>query len=350
MNVMDLIGDTGRDNGKKAVDDIIEHKLAATPQNYELWLHYQHDWTPGLRADIERTLVDGGKLDQHTTETLYEKYFNSQRLNNEVFETGAKLAKELTAALKALRAAGHRTELFTENLDEAAEALEDDKLDSTQLMGLIKSLSAATKEMSRENEELSKRLEASSTEVDDLRKHLEVVRTESLTDALTGVANRKRFDETLRFRIEESQSLGYPISLALCDIDHFKSFNDTWGHQTGDQVIRFVASTLQRLALKDHLVARYGGEEFAVIMPRVSAIQALPVLERMRKAIEAKTLMRKSTNEALGNVTVSFGVADLQLDEKSEGLIMRTDELLYQSKRNGRNQVTHPGIAGQNAA
>ena len=144
----------------------------------------------------------------------------------------------------------------------------------------------------------------------------------------------------LRFRTHEARNLGYPLTLAICDIDHFKSFNDTWGHQTGDQVIRFVAATLERLALKDHLVARYGGEEFAIIMPRVTAEEACGILERMRKAIEVKKLKRKSTGDSLGNVTMSFGAAELSDEDSCSTLIRRSDEQLYAAKRAGRNQVS----------
>ena len=124
--------------------------------------------------------------------------------------------------------------------------------------------------MSKQNSNLSHKLAQSSQEMEKLRTSLRQARAEALTDALTGIANRKLFDETLRLRKEEADAEKTDLALLLCDIDHFKSFNDTWGHQTGDQVIRFVASALTKFALPDHLVARYGGEEFAVIMPRTS--------------------------------------------------------------------------------
>ena len=340
MNVGDLSGEKGRNNGILAVSDVIDHKLPITPQNYEIWLHYQHNWTPGLREDLDQELQAHGSIDERATESLYEKYFSHSRLNNEVVETGARLAEELAGALATLRAAGQKTELFSENLDDAAKALDTGRLDSGQLMSLITSLSSATKAMAQENEELSKRLETSSSEVEELRFHLQKVRTESLTDSLTNVANRKHFDDTLRFRVNEAEKLEYPLALAMCDIDFFKQFNDTWGHQTGDQVIRFVAGTLQKMCLKDHLVERYGGEEFAIIMPRVTAHQAVAMLERMRRAIEAKQLKRKSTDENLGSVTVSFGVADLQPGNSVSEFLRRADMMLYESKRAGRNCVT----------
>jgi diguanylate cyclase len=148
------------------------------------------------------------------------------------------------------------------------------------------------------------------------------------------------FDETLRMRIDEARAQNTELCLVLCDIDHFKRFNDTWGHHTGDQILRFLASAMQAHARPDLLVARYGGEEFAIVMPRVSLRAAQQTSEALRAAIQAKRLRRRSTNEDLGQVTVSMGIARLQPGDTPQGLIERSDACLYSSKRNGRNQVT----------
>ena len=339
MKFDELTGESGREKGHSAIDSIIDHELVASPQNYELWLHYQNNWTPGLNDEIRVAIGETGRLDEQQLEELYDRYFNSARLGTHVVQTGDKLTTELTAALQALNLAGTRTDAFNESLDNAAQALEAETLDGHKLIEIVSRLSQATHDMSKQNAELSKRLEESSNEISELRDHLQLIRTEALTDSLTGVANRKQFDNMLRYRIQESRNLQYPLTLAICDIDFFKSFNDNWGHQTGDQVIRFVAATLDRLVLKDHLVARYGGEEFVIIMPRITCHDAIPVLERMRRAVEVKKLKRKSTNESLGNVTISFGVTELKADDSSATIIRRADQNLYSAKRNGRNQV-----------
>jgi diguanylate cyclase len=126
----------------------------------------------------------------------------------------------------------------------------------------------------------------------------------------------------------------------MCDIDHFKRFNDTWGHHTGDQILRFLSSAMQAHARPDHLICRFGGEEFAMIMPRADTKVAAATADALRAAIQAKRLRRRSTNEDLGQVTVSIGVARLQPGDTPQGLIERADACLYASKRNGRNQVT----------
>jgi diguanylate cyclase len=201
-------------------------------------------------------------------------------------------------------------------------------------------LAATTREMAAHNRELEQKMEVSSRQMETLQTTLQNVRIESLTDGLTGLANRKHFDETLNARLAEDQVDHAGLCLLLCDIDHFKRVNDTWGHQIGDQVIRYVATVLSAQVEGDFLAARYGGEEFALIMPRTKLAAAAEIAERIRTTIKAKTLSRKSTGEILGRVTISLGIARSSPDDDASTLIGRADARLYQSKRTGRDRVT----------
>ena len=162
---------------------------------------------------------------------------------------------------------------------------------------------------------------------------LEQVRAMASTDGLTGIANRHTFDETLTREISRAARAGEDLSLVLMDIDHFKKLNDTYGHQTGDDVLRRVAATLKGTARIYDTPARYGGEEFAVILPRTSAEDAEMVGNRLREAIGG------SGDDPA--VTVSAGVATFPLDAADGGtLVGAADEALYASKHGGRNRVT----------
>jgi diguanylate cyclase len=125
----------------------------------------------------------------------------------------------------------------------------------------------------------------------------------------------------------------------MMDIDHFKAFNDNYGHQTGDQVLRLVAVTLKsNIKGRDH-AARYGGEEFAAILPDTDVRGARLIAEKIRKAVHAKELLKRSTNQKLGRITVSIGAAQVQREESLHELIERADACLYAAKRAGRNRV-----------
>jgi diguanylate cyclase len=186
---------------------------------------------------------------------------------------------------------------------------------------------------------LEQRLSASKEEINQLQEHLAVVRTESLTDPLTGLSNRKDFDERLSHAIEEATERSEALSLIMPDIDHFKAFNDTWGHLTGDQVLRLVATSLKQNVKGQDTAARYGGEEFGVILPNTVLRAALTVADHVRRAVMSKELMKRSTGQNLGRVTISLGVATLHKGDTAQTLIARADACLYAAKRNGRNRV-----------
>jgi histidine kinase len=157
-------------------------------------------------------------------------------------------------------------------------------------------------------------------------------------DGLTQLFNHDYFQNMLRQEIAGAQRHERPLSLILCDIDHFKRFNDTWGHQVGDQVLREVADVLRLNAREGDVVARYGGEEMAIILPSTSQAEALIVAERLRSSTAARKVT--SGNNTL-SVTASFGVSTLGrgIIDATE-LVRAADAALYQSKGAGRNCVT----------
>ncbi len=195
---------------------------------------------------------------------------------------------------------------------------------------------------------LEEELQRSSHEVTELRTKLDDVRRESLLDPLTGIHNRKAFDTELAEAIEQARRTGEPLSLFMCDIDHFKRFNDTWGHQTGDQVLRLVAQCLSENVKGRDTAARYGGEEFAVILRRAPLNAALSLAEQIRSHVESKRLVKRSTGDILGRLTISIGVAEFASGDGPADIVQRADTCLYAAKNAGRNRVvgeTHSVIS-----
>jgi diguanylate cyclase (GGDEF)-like protein len=162
-------------------------------------------------------------------------------------------------------------------------------------------------------------------------------------DGLTGLFNHRMFVEKLAQEINRLQRTGKPLSLMMLDIDHFKQFNDNYGHQVGDSVLKELAA-IMRAQSRSHSIdicCRYGGEEFAIIMPELELKNAITVAERFRKAVESHMFPIKD-NKREGSVTISIGVAALQSGDEltPEMLTKKADDALYISKRNGRNQVS----------
>ena len=246
------------------------HKVWPTPLNFELWLHYVGNPGGALGQEIERLVNSGEIITEALAEELAAQYLPKVRLNEEIRDAGDQLNRQLESITEAIQTAQRSNTAYGKTLAGASAELAQDR-DQSSLKGLVQSLATATRKVQRENGSLEKRLNASTEEIVRLREHLEQVRREAMTDSLTTLANRKAFDEGLERACQDAEKSGSPLSLAVIDIDHFKRFNDTWGHQTGDQVIRYVASVIGRVGAPPRLAARYGGEEFAVVFPAISA-------------------------------------------------------------------------------
>jgi two-component system, cell cycle response regulator len=173
-------------------------------------------------------------------------------------------------------------------------------------------------------------------------------RTERLatTDGLTGLTNHRTFQERLEAQLALAQRYGKRVSLLICDVDHFKSVNDTYGHPVGDEVLRGLARTLGKEARNTDVVARYGGEEFAIVMPETDTGGASVIAERIRDRVAR---LRFDTPQGPLRVTVSLGVATFPDDARAKAeLVERADGCLYHAKRHGRNQtVTAASLRGQ---
>ena len=308
-----------------------------TPLNFELWLHYISDPDGPLAQEIRRLLAQSAVITDKTSEMLAAEFLPRGRLPDQIRDVGAVLDRELASVASAI-AMAHKTQHdYGETLADASQCMETVD-DPSSLKDLVGGLSTATNRVRRETAILEKRLEKSNKEVIRLRENLEQVRRDAMTDALTNLANRKAFDERLEAACAEDD--GAPLSLAILDIDHFKRFNDTWGHQTGDQVLRYVSTVLSNISGKTRFAARFGGEEFAIIFPGEGAGVVMAALESIRNDVASRALRRRSTNDDLGSVTVSAGFAQRRKGETAASLLERADAALYESKRAGRNCVT----------
>src|SRR6185437_6898731 len=147
------------------------------------------------------------------------------------------------------------------------------------------------------NEQLESRLSQSSGEIKELRQNLAAVRHEAMTDALTGIANRKSFELTLRNAARDAVETGEPLALLFIDIDRFKHFNDTYGHQLGDQVLRLVARTLTDCVKGRDTAARSGGEEFAILLPQTRVVDAMRLAELIRKTMMRCKIVSKTSGD-----------------------------------------------------
>jgi diguanylate cyclase len=321
-----------------ALGQIRSLRQTAVPRNYEIWYIYATGYNAPLNKVINETLARNGKLTEADLEQIYETYLSHIKTTDRIDKVGARVIGEIDDVMTLLTDALGMSASYNASLDGATRKLSGAK-SREQVKAVVDSLAKSTHEMRETNKALEERLTLSKNEISNLQQSLEAIRAESLTDPLTGLGNRKYFDRMIDMAVQNALAGGEPLSLLMFDIDHFKSFNDSYGHLTGDQVLRLVGLSLKQTIKGQDITARYGGEEFAVVLPNTALRQALTVADHIRRAVMAKELKKKSTGEILGRVTISVGVSMLKAGDDTDSLIERADACLYAAKRNGRNRV-----------
>lgn len=262
----------------------------------------------------------------------------SRRNDNESRRNREVLAKLYELAASVAADVGQHTNRVEEINEELASA-------KTQASDVVVT---AVARLIQNNEQMQRQLVSAQEQMREQARQIEFSAAEARTDALTGLANRRAFDQETARRHNEFQRYGKNLSLVMIDVDHFKRFNDSYGHQAGDRVLCGLAQTLLQEARKLDLPARFGGEEFSMILPETSVNEATQLAERIRKAVESRCFHFEGTDL---HVTISVGVAQLGEGEEIATLIQRSDAALYASKESGRNrtywhdgQTTRPAI------
>ncbi|MGB1077140.1 MAG: GGDEF domain-containing protein [Bdellovibrionales bacterium] len=322
--------------GQEAWEKIQKEKLAPTPEIFHVWYAYCEGKSPDISHAVEMLKAKKGPIKDDDVVSIYRQFIDDRRQEHvvksagtQVYDTVIGLSTRIDELNENNRARGDRISQVTQSIsvkDNSVKKILDTVVDDT-------------KKILDDNTLLAQELDKSKMEMMALQQDLENVKREAATDSLTGLLNRKSFDESLEQISEASAKESKPFSLLMIDIDHFKKFNDTYGHQVGDQVLRLVASTLKKGVKGGDIVARYGGEEFGVILPNTPKESALKVAEHLRENVSSKDIINRGTGKVLGQIRLSVGVAESKKKEDLEDMIERADKALYKAKNMGRDQV-----------
>lgn len=323
---------------QRALELMKAYGSPADPRSYEVWYTYVSGHRPLLNDAIRRIAQENRGVTDRDIEAIYDAHLSPYRTTMEAEKTGTTMIAEIDEVVAMIEVALGSTTRYGESLQALSHDLSG-TVDRTRIREILGSLVRATQDVSTTNRNLESRLKETRGEIEALRETLEAVRVEALTDPLTGMANRKHFEEMLVKSIDHAAVERSPLSLIVIDIDHFKHFNDTYGHLTGDQVLRLVSATMRDSVRSGATLARFGGEEFAVILPGITLPNAGDVAERIRESIMSRDLVKRSTGETLGKVTVSIGVAAMRTGDTSTSLLERADQCMFAAKRMGRNRT-----------
>lgn len=316
--------------------------ILPTPGNFELWYTHLSGGNPALSTRLA-ALVHADVVP--TPEQLSRLHADCMAPEVDI-DAIADGSEQLDRAAQAMveHVVGNQAALhaYGETLSGVAVRLNQDQTVGG-LVQAVAMLTAETARASERNRTLEHQLASSVTRITRLRQDLAEAKQDATTDGLTGLSNRKAFDSRLRRRIGRARADQEALSLILLDIDHFKRFNDTYGHRTGDLVLRLVGRVIADNIKGRDTAARYGGEEFAIILSGTELRASAIVAGQIRVVLDGKRLTTKREQRHHGGVTISAGVAQLWPGDTTGSLIERADAALYAAKHAGRNRVCIEG-------
>jgi len=321
---------------KEALAYISTFRTPPTPEVYEVWYRYFEGGNKAIRDQLSYAVNVAKSVSVTQLHELRQQFLNS----SDSADANQKISKKLATEMEGLQSListqqGANVE-FGGSIASAKDRLLDETVTPKEIKSCLNSVLQSNDKMQLQIANMDSKLQSSKSQVDDLRETLAELQKTILSDPLTGIGNRRLFDATI-IRANEPRTSETPNCLFLVDLDKFKDINDTHGHATGDDVLRFVGSALNKLA-KGATIARYGGDEFAIFV-YVAPDQVKPLAEEICQFFYENDLTVRSTGEPLGKLTVSLGAAVLRADDNSDSWFERADKLLYSAKSGGRNRV-----------
>jgi diguanylate cyclase len=327
---------------EQAVARIAELGMPANPINYSVWYNYFSGEIHDLVLAVDDVLGKGGAVDEIRFAELHREFLAGSDSGERVEQIRGELEQQIDEVVRHMREANDDNKGFGESLADFSEALATGTGEH-DVAAVVRNILLETQNVVAKSKTLEQRLHDSTQQIGTLQQSLQEIRQEAQTDGLTGIANRKCFDMRLQEEATRASEDGSSLCLLLTDIDHFKKFNDTFGHSVGDSVLKVVAKHLTDNVKGADLPARYGGEEFAVILPQTEIENATTLAEQIRGKLAKKELKSKASGEGYGSITLSIGVSRFRPGERLTDFIDRADQGLYKAKGLGRNRVVHEG-------
>lgn len=321
---------------KKALLWLNQQGLSATPTNYAVAFAYASGENIELQEAIAKVLESkDATFSNDLCDQLYERYLLPSEFQ-EVESIRQTLSALLSSSSEHLTEGKAHTQAYQDVLTDGAAKLDEAETSHAQRHLLLLELAEQTRIMVNHTQLLQDRLDQTCNEVNMLRRELDKMSIEASKDPLTGLYNRRAFTKAIN---QECTDPAKSYSVILSDIDFFKNFNDSFGHRMGDNVLCYVANKLLKCTKGKDIVARYGGEEFIILLPETELAGAVSLAENIRKTIGASRIMLAGTNQVIGRITISCGVAQFKDGEHPEDVIARADAALYAAKDGGRDCV-----------
>ena len=320
-----------------ALAKLSQLQLTANPVNYALLYTYVAGKDLTLNEKIDELIKEDGGLDHEKANLLFKQNIclAEEEADNQLRQ---ELLMMMAPIIGSLVDIAGKTAISKHELEDHIQALAKTS-DPRETLQIAANILSETRKFVAEAQEFESSLNQTTREIRYLKDELENARKQATIDVLTGLSNRRAFDEALTEAKQANDKQSENFCLMIIDIDHFKQVNDNHGHLVGDKVLIGVARQMMKNMRGGDFLARFGGEEFAVILRETPITGAFTVSENLRKSIERLKLKHVKSGELIENVTVSIGVANFRRGESEVEFIARCDEALYRAKSHGRNRT-----------
>lgn len=323
-----------RDLLERIVDFILANDLDVTSENLAFAHAALSGSNGGLAEELAARQYSGAPVDQHWVDQIIRVCGGPPQPDMSVEGLMDTFEQSLFSFLKTTRSARKTTGEYCDEFDR-----EISKIDTVGSESDLQPLLHISHAMIGQMRHLRDEMQRSQSEAHQLRKRLSEARLEADVDYLTGLPNRRAFERRMSEAAEKTILAGGTLSIAFCDVDRFKSINDTHGHEAGDRVLQAIAKTLNEIADQNCFVARHGGEEFALLFDGSGRDEAWRKLEYARRVLETRRFKNRKSDKPFGRITFSAGLAEMEAKDEPHEVLMRADAALYHAKENGRNRV-----------
>lgn len=311
------------------------HDLDLTPLNFGLAYDYVTGNDRAIEQAVRAIIMEKGKLTNGQAETIMAETHPEEVTPEAMNE----MLDSVEANLSQLSELAKQSQDEANTYGDALQAQVKDLATPENAGPVMSRLIALTQSMIDKSRAVEAQMRDSQKQTRLLKKNLEHARKAAEQDHLTGLPNRRAFETTLREAAQRARGSGKPLSVAFCDIDHFKQINDVHGHDVGDRILKFVGKLLADISNDTCHVARHGGEEFVMLFEGQSTRAACEIVDAARIDLSNRTLVNKTTGERLDKVTFSAGIADVTVHEDAREALRAADAAMYEAKSDGRNRV-----------
>ncbi len=321
---------------KQALQMVGRFSTPPTPEVYEVWYRYVEGADQVVGDELQFAVNEANSVSAELLQSIYDQCFAKR--DDSVMGFSGSLSDELKNIQSLVSEQRDAGASLSSSIGRAGDILSDELSSSDQVIACVSSLAAETARVQAKLDEVSEKLAASQEQVDRLQQDLATSQKGMMTDHLTGVGNRRYFDTQVRNALRDPAEVETATFLAIIDMDRFKQINDSFGHEAGDQIIRFVAKTLFDM-WPDISLSRLGGDEFAVMLRCRNRDDAIDFCEQIRNHFSHQDFVLELNQQAIGKLSFSIGVAKLRPGDDPSSWFTRADSLLYQAKELGRDRA-----------